>query len=164
MYAGNVERWVRIHSLPGGKRYPTTAAERVELLRRHNAVIMAVLEAAPSVLLGYEFRGVGRLPVDDPLAPWLPAAPPVMRIAPEDDDSEATSVFAGLLSWAPGLLDGPLLAVANDQLRLLLLNWSTGAAYAPYDGGADLFWPSRAERERARTRFANWLSSDPSGL
>ena len=42
----------------------------------------------------------------------------------------------------------------------MLLNWESGAAYAPYDGGADLFWPPEAEREVARARFCDWLSAD----
>jgi hypothetical protein len=62
------------------------------------------------------------------------------------------------------MLDAALRAVADDQLRLLLLNWDTGAAYAPYDGGADLFCPSEHERDSAREHFKRWLSSDPSGL
>src|SRR5215211_5157115 len=32
------ERWLRIHSLPQAKRYPTSGFDYAELLRRHNAV------------------------------------------------------------------------------------------------------------------------------
>jgi len=40
----------------------------------------------------------------------------------------------------------------------------TGAVYAPYDGGADLFFPSTWERDLARDRYRAWLSRDPGGL
>ena len=36
--------WLRIHSLPGSKRYPESDAEYAEMVRRHNAVAQAVLQ------------------------------------------------------------------------------------------------------------------------
>ncbi len=157
-------RWLRMHSLPGSKRYPDSDAERAVLLARHNAAADAIIDGAPCVLLGYDDTGSHALPGDHPLRAWLPNAPPVMRLAPEDEDSDATSIFAGRLPWRPGILDAALSEVAEDRLRLILVNWATGAAYAPYDGGADLFWPTEVARDIARSRFSAWLSSHENGL
>lgn len=157
------DRWLRVHSLPEGKRYPETEGERRLLLSRHNAAADAIVGAESCVLLGYDDVGRYTLPSDHPLRGWLPDAPPVMRLAPEGEDAEAASIFAGRVSWRPGILDGPLLEVAEDRLRLMLLSWESGAAYAPYDGGADLFRSSQAERDVARARFSDWLSADESG-
>ncbi|MDB4915783.1 MAG: hypothetical protein JWM95_3427, partial [Gemmatimonadetes bacterium] len=37
------DRWLRIHSLPEAKRYPTSGFDYAELLRRHNSVAADVL-------------------------------------------------------------------------------------------------------------------------
>jgi hypothetical protein len=143
------DRWLRIHSLPGGKRYPEGANERTIILDVHNTVAGAIIGAAPCVLLGYDHDGRSRLPDEHPLRRWLGDSPPVMRVPPDDEDGAETSVFAAHLEWRPGVLDGPLIEVAFDRLRLMLLNWRTGAVFAPYDGGADLFWASTADRDAA---------------
>lgn len=164
MHKHHPQRWMRIHSLPESKRYPETAEERAELLRRHYAVIEALLGDEPCALIAYEEHGAHRMARTHPLSAWLPDASPVMRIPPDDDGLEPISVFAGRIAWKPGAMDDALLAVADDKLWLALLNWETGAAYTPYDGGADLFWPSTEARDQARERFSAWLSQDPSGL
>jgi hypothetical protein len=160
------ERWLRIHSLPEGKRYASSDDQLDILLDRHNSVAEAVLGSAPVALLGYDYEGRDLLPNTHPLRSWLTAAPPIMQIPPDDDDEDAkaTSVFGALIEWEVGALNARLLDVAADRLRLMLVNWDTGAAYAPYDGGADLFWPSAAERDLAEERFRAWLSAHPSGL
>lgn len=162
----DLDRWLRIHSLPESKRYPDTDAERQRLLERHNTVADAILGDDPCVLLGFDYHGRYQLPLDHRLRPWLPDAPPVMRLAPEedDDDAEPTSIFAGYLTWCPGAIDELLLEVAEDRLALLLLNWNSGAVYAPYDGGADLIWATETERNAARARYASWLSQGETGL
>ena len=40
-----------------------------------------------------------------------------------DDESEPISIFAGRDTWSPGMLDHWLREVADDHLRLILLNW-----------------------------------------
>ena len=160
----HADRWLRIHSLPLSKRLPDDETEYATILARHNRAIAAVVGTADCAVIGYDYAGAYVFPANHPLAAWLPRAPAVMRLAPEDEDSEPISVFAGRGTWSDGMLDVPLRAVADDHLRLMVLNWDTGAAYAPYDGGADLFWPTTAARDRARQEFLPWLSSDPSGL
>jgi hypothetical protein len=160
------DRWLRIHSLPESKRYPDTDAEREVLLARHNTVADAIIGDAPCVLLGFDYEGRYHLPLDHRLRAWLSDAPPVMRIAPDEDDEDAepTSIFASRVTWHPGAFDELMLDVAEDRLRFLLVNWNSGAVYAPYDGGADLIWPTETERDAARARYASWLSLEESGL
>jgi hypothetical protein len=157
-------RWLRIHSLPGSKRLPDTEAEYSIIVKRHNTVVEELIGTAECVLLGYDYDGVYTFPSAHPLARWLPDSPPVMRVSTDDESSEPISIFVGRGAWYRGMLDGPMENVADDQLRFMLLNWDTGSAYAPYDGGADLFWPTELERDRARIEFGEWLSPDPSGL
>ena len=162
--AARTGRWLRIHSLPGSRRYPATEADRQEVLSRHNAAAALILGHDPAVLVGYDDEGRLELPAAHPLRPWLPDASPVARIALDDDGEASVSVFAGPVRWSGGMLDQPFLMVAEDAMRLMLVNWRTGAVYAPYDGGADLYFATPEDRDRARERFAAWLSPDPSGL
>jgi hypothetical protein len=61
-------------------------------------------------------------------------------------------------------LDDALLQVAEDRCRLALVNWSTSAAFYPYDGGADLYFPTTAARDKARTVLQAWIPDNPQGL
>ncbi|CAN5370670.1 hypothetical protein BH09GEM1_BH09GEM1_30180 [soil metagenome] len=157
-------RWMRVHSLPGSKRYPGTAREYAIILARDNSIVDAMIGRDECVLVGYEYGGAHQLASGHALRGWLPDAPPVMRLAAEDDESEPTFLFAGRGAWYRGMLDLPLRAVADDELRFMILNWDTGAVFAPYDGGADVLWPSESERNDACDKFREWLSPHASGL
>lgn len=166
MRVSHAQRWLRIHSLPDGKRYAKSAAEETALLARQNRAADLVLgERATVALLGYDYTGRHILPTDHPLRGFLsPDARPLMRVASEYDDTPEISIFGALRTWRSGDLDELLLGVANDRLRLILLAWDTGAAFIPYDGGVDLFFPSPDERERIRPALTDWLSRHPEGL
>ncbi len=45
------DRWVRIHSLPGAKRYADTADEREQILMRASAVLTYLSGESPEVVL-----------------------------------------------------------------------------------------------------------------
>ncbi|MBZ4416504.1 hypothetical protein [Myxococcus sp. RHSTA-1-4] len=47
---------------------------------------------------------------------------------------------------------------------VLLASCTTGHVYAPYDGGAGLFFRNPEERNAARQRYRDWRSRLPSGL
>jgi hypothetical protein len=165
MRAAYEDRWLRIHSLPNGKRYPDSDREVAVILARQNSLAGELLQDDGVVLLGYEYTGGTRIPPAHTLRRWLPDAAPVMRLASEDEDNDgAVSVFAGFVRWGDGNFDSALREVARGELQLILLNWKTGAAFAPYDGGADSFWRTEFERDLARKKFDEWLSTLPSGL
>ena len=60
--------------------------------------------------------------------------------------------------------DARLLEIADDTERSLWMNRATGAIFAPYDGGFDLFPCSHADAAALRTEHADWLSDYPGGL
>ena len=62
------------------------------------------------------------------------------------------------------VLAGESEAVADNRVSGLFAALETGSVYAPYDGGADLFFPTGWERDLARERYDGWLSSRPDGL
>src|SRR6218665_1220013 len=157
------DRWLRIHSLPESKRYAETAAERTELLRRQNAVASYVLgEIAECQLIVTRFGEHST---------WLPSeAVPLDGKTPEyllsvDDDGDELHFFGLQVAWCNGAFDELIAAVADDQTGpLLLANIQRRSIYAPYDGGADLFFSAPEDASAARTQFQRWLSFRVDGL
>ncbi|MEP4150927.1 MAG: hypothetical protein ABJL73_06445, partial [Lentilitoribacter sp.] len=49
----NPENWVRLYSLPGGKRYPTNRFDRDEIFRRYNDISKFVFGRSPSKVYVY---------------------------------------------------------------------------------------------------------------
>ena len=56
------------------------------------------------------------------------------------------------------------LADEDDGRSLLVTNFDTGDVYAPYPGGADLFFHRFREHDEAVHRFGDWRSKRSDGL
>lgn len=155
--------WVRFHSLPGSKRYPEDEGEYGTVLARHNTV------------LGEMFAGMDihviRPEVD--FRPDVPAHAPGTghwrTLLVEDDPDPRFRTYYHLFTerrgWQRGCLDGLLRRVADEEVvEVLITDIEMRRIYHPYDGGADVFLSTPAERDRLRDRHADWLSGHPSGL
>jgi hypothetical protein len=164
------DRWLRVHSLPDSKRYAETDAEYDELLRRHNELALEVLGPDNRALLFLhawgdvadfpsifsEFGWAAQLELND-------ATPAVHPSSEVDDPNLLVAGFS--IHWSPQAWDSLLRDVADDRLpSIVLLNPATSEAYAPYDGGADLFLADPQRVETLSTRWAAWLSKHPDGL
>jgi hypothetical protein len=140
------DRWFRIHTLPGSKRYAETEDEYREILRRHNTLIGDLLGGNSEFLLLMTEGSSDQNPV--PVTDWgmLEDIHPqlVFSIAKhefeEGDDSPWQIVNMGVVNV--------------ERARL----------YFPYDGGGDVILNSRLERDRMQRRFTDWLSKHPLGL
>ncbi|MBK7581372.1 MAG: hypothetical protein IPI67_14305 [Myxococcales bacterium] len=65
-------RWLRIHSLPGSKRYADSPEERAELLQRHRQVADVVLGASSACALLVAGFSDAPGPADEPTLARLP--------------------------------------------------------------------------------------------
>ena len=163
---GMLERWLRVHSLPGSKRYPSGRAESDELLRRHNEVATAVLGADQPCLVF-----VGRL-ADGPGEPRNPTMAGaeldflgLPELASRLDGGEWMQFAAARATWTPSRFDATIQAIAEaDEAHVLFANTRRGTAYCPYDGGADLILANAEAVEVSRLRWSSWLSRYPKGL
>mgnify|MGYP001553526898 CR=1 FL=1 len=164
------DRWLRVHSLPHSKRYAETDAEYDELLRRHNELAIEVLGSHnPAMLFLHAWGNASEFPSIFSEFGWaaqleLKSATPTVYPSPDVDDPNL--VVAGFsIHWSPRTWDSLLRDVADDRLpSVVLLNPKTSEAYAPYDGGADLFLTNPELVETLATRWASWLSKHPDGL
>lgn len=69
-----------------------------------------------------------------------------------------------VVEWSPGKFDEIIRQVADDEMRFLLFfSLETKNAYAPYDGGADLFFNHIPAMHAFKQRYTHWLSNHPSG-
>lgn len=152
------DRWLRIHSLPESKRYAETVAERAELLHRQNAVADYVLgdgAACQLIITRFDESQIWSLAETVPLGGGAPE-----HLLATNDDGKKLHFFGLPVTWRNGSFDELIAAVADDQTGpILLANIQRRCIYAPYDGGADLFLPSREDALQARTQFQPWLSS-----
>lgn len=148
-------RWLRIHSLPESKRYPGTEPEYRELLRRHNEVATTLLGDGDSCIL---FAATSD---DDP----PPSLAGLTFVEVPDLSALQIHIAAAQVPWRPGRFDALIRAVADETAGpFLFANFERRTAYAPYDGGADLFLASPDEVVTMKARWSGWLSARPDGL
>lgn len=166
---GFADRWVRFHSLPSGKRYAESPAERDEIRSRHAAVLGQLFEAdEPRFVLSGCYAGRdGEVPrptawtdVDTDAQRWR-----VVVADDSDDDPSFLHVWASACTWRPGAFDRLLARVAEWQVvEAAMVSARSGACYHPYDGGGDVIHVDRDRRDALARRFASWRSERLDGL
>ncbi|MEM1297243.1 MAG: hypothetical protein AAGH89_17900 [Verrucomicrobiota bacterium] len=72
--------------------------------------------------------------------------------------------FGAQISWDFKQFEPVLREVAEDSVRAIVISKNDLTAYAPYDGGADLFLPDSDSRDKAKEEFFDFLSERPDGL
>jgi len=166
------ERWFRIHSLPSSKRYPDSDAEREELLQRQDAVASEVLRSSCRLIAPvYEAADVGASAHLDGF-PGRPFDCFAAFRAPRDCDGFGDDVdvpfdlsfWVAHSDWSLASEQSLLLAIAEDELRVLWMDTISGEIFAPYDGGVDVIALDAERRDSLRSKFSPWLSSRPDGL
>jgi hypothetical protein len=158
------ERWIRIHSLPRGKRYPDSGFDHAEIQRRHAAVAEVLLGTDESIFFvshsctGRFSRNVGRhAGFTTTELPRLWALEASWHDQEHGAFAEPMCISGCRATWDSVRFARFIAAVADDRMRGVILNARTGAVYAPYDGGADLFCPSALPPQVLRERFAAWI-------
>lgn len=173
MRAANVQHWVRFHSLPLSKRYAETEEEVSILLDRQN-------ELASETLGGNQLCWLvqacwisqdGYVEMTDKSEMFKETREFGLTHAfsfCEDeggDDATFWNVMTAPVRWIQDGFNDVLLRIANDQAApTLWASVESGAVFAPYDGGVDIFLPSEAMVEELQSKHADWLSSHPEGL
>lgn len=158
------DRWFRIHSLPDSKRYAETPNEYSLLFARHNEIATEVLGAQkPCLLFVGRYTDHPELDIHSQRLPQVEGANFTFFTSVQEPDT--ISVFCAPIIWSSRSFDGIIKAVADYQdANILFTSLGTGEAYAPYDGGADLFLASGKRRDELKQKYAHWLSKHPQGL
>lgn len=154
--------WVRFHSLPDSKRYAEDASEYAVILERYNTVLDELFGGTDVYVITSVWTTKPDVPPHQPAGYWQ------TLLAEDDPDPEFRiyyHLFAARRPWQLGCIDDLLRDVADDEVTdVLITDTRMERIHHPYDGGADAFLTTPAERDRLRDRHVDWLSSHPSGL
>lgn len=160
-------RWFRIHSLPGSKRYAETEDEYQIILERQNEIIEDLIGEGEQVVLLFtvynddvanenytaisefsEFHKVG-----------------LIKLQPGQDDEELSAdIYVKETIWESHKRDQMLRAIADDEIRVMIICPHKNRIVYPYDGGVDLILESAKVRDNYKMKYKRWLSSHPQGL
>lgn len=162
-------RWFRIHTLPGSKRYPDTNNEFLVILHRHNQVLGELFGNQRNYFLVTPSRSDRLDPVRDAKTQAMGLQKVFWQTVPDDDlDKNAPyycHLFVDLMIWQKQSADPLLTLIADDELRgVLFVSVQNNFLYHPYDGGADIILQDSLTRDRWKTHFKTWLSAHPKGF
>lgn len=160
------ETWVRFHSLPRSKRYATSQRENWTVLDRANKLASRVLGENASCWLVQAEPDYGDAANDaDTYGTVAEHRLEFEFEHPPLEDDCAYRIFAAPVTWVAGAFNGLISKRADDALPpTMWVSATTGAVFAPYDGGTDLFLPTADDVASLKREFSDWLSDHPDGL
>ncbi|WP_266862291.1 hypothetical protein [Streptomyces sp. NBC_01306] len=155
--------WVRFHSLPESKRYADDESEYAIVLERYNTVLDELFAGADVYVITPLWTTEAEVASSQPITGYWQSL--LVEDDPHPEFRTYCHLFAARRSWRPGCIDESLRDVADDKVAgVLITDTRMQRIHHPYDGGADVFLATSAERDRVRDRHADWLSRHPSGI
>ncbi len=169
-----VDRWLRIHSFPGSKRYAEDDKEWSILLDRQNKIISDLLTDNSSFLLvigDYTSRSYLELHPLEKVASIrqisFASLEPIDLYIKRPDEYESGQLYTPMFSeqiWQAKKFDNLLRDIAEDNLSAFFVSVSGKLLIAPYDGGIDFIFKDTETRNDYRRKYSNWLSARADGL
>lgn len=156
------EKWIRFHSLPSSKRYAENDMETECLLSRQNTLAREVLGEKSTCWMATSVIAESEKELSKHVIETLCLNYKLSKsfsYFPDPDEEDLFDVYAAKVVWETGKFDDVLKAIADDQVRVLWMSATSGAIFAPYDGGVDLILPEIAELKRMALAHSDWLSS-----
>jgi hypothetical protein len=148
-------RWLRIHSLPGSKRYATTKEEWDILLHRQNTVISDLIAENTAIKIVVNYIAIDN---------YLFKAFNFINIGVFKDE-KAETVFQSFLfetTWQANTLNPMLIMIAEDEMRAFIIG--NDCLIAPYDGGMDIIFKDGYTKGLFKEKYKHWLSEREDGL
>jgi len=153
--------WLRFHSLPESKHWPTNAKEEKTIIERADVLGNAVLGHGCECWRVECWRAD-----DDDIQKGAVSAGFVAQVFSWEE--RTWIVFVSSEMWKPSETRAKrIIAIARDETWPHSIFWmskETGQIFAPYDGGFDLFLTSEQQVEHLRAEHKDWLSPHPGGL
>ena len=160
-------RWLRLHSLPGSKRYADSEGEMAIILERQTTLAREVLgDGEPCWMSSYVF-----VPEPGIRDYWqdrhqvILAECSMQTVCRLDDPNETEpdeirtfDIVAARTRWQAERFLPLLRAIADDETRIMWMSEKTGSVFAPYDGGIDLLLSDPAAVSAMALKHAEWLS------
>jgi len=164
------DKWFRIHSLPNSKRYADTEDEYKIILDRQNNLIEDLIGAGTEIAISFglytdditnnnykeltdfgEFRKVLTINLH--------------KERPEEyEDETYFDIYTKIENWNKNDNNEILRAIADDEIRAMIVCPSKQCIIAPYDGGVDVIVNSTDVRNELKLKYKDWLSEREDGL
>lgn len=166
------ERWLRVHSLPQGKRYPDTSIEVQEVLLRQNQVLSDLMRGSDVYLLigSYSYSSPGFPDGYDDclLTKEFEVLPSLLlnQILPEEYDSKVyLRLSVRRILWKKDLYNNLLKKVMDDKVGVILfVNFKKMHMVYPYDGGMDIIFKDRTEKLIFKRKYKKWVAKNPNNF
>ena len=167
-------RWLRIHSLPGSKRYPSNDSDWTILFNRQNTIITDIIgnDAKIVIVTGdYFYEGLTELhPIEavtsiKAFSFFKLDEIDLHKIYPEQYESGQfyRPIFCTEF-WQNGKFNDVLKDIAEDQLRAFFISIDKECIIAPYDGGIDILLRDTDTRDKCKLKYKDWLSEREDGM
>ena len=146
--------WVRIHHLPGDKRYPSTDEELEVALLRHQRVIDLLFDDEPLVVVVGSFD-----PASSDLRQQMGGGPGgVEEWLRVDVDGDELHLFVTCIHDIETLQALVTKVVTAQLAHVFVCQPPNPVLYHPYDGGADLIAASQDQRKEWSTLLGDWVA------
>lgn len=168
------ERWFRIHSLPGSKRYAENEDEWETLFSRQNEIITDLfgLETPILIVTGeYNWGDNRQIHITEEEEIFKPFS--FTRLdnielnkfdAEQYDEPDIYRPAFAQTIWKPNYHDKLLREIANDNTRAFFISFDKNVIVAPYDGGVDFILKDCLTKEYYKKKYKQWLSELENGL
>ena len=159
------DNWLRLYSLPKGKRYPTTSSDKKEILRRNNFVFKKVFgdKKMLDIIVPLEFasdQSDVRYKISD-----INNYDLIDNIVVYDSiNSESFYIFHKHLNIGEFNINRFIEDVSSDKIMSPIFWDRSNAVYSPYDGGIDILLFDRERFRDIKACCNQWLSDHGAGL
>jgi len=164
------DRWFRIHSLPESKRYAKTEEEYQIIFKRQNKIIGDLIGENEEVILLFglyrdDVINSNYAEIDEFIRFQKVDTLELHKIRPEENEEELyVDIFIKQTLWKSHQRNDILKAIADDKIRMMIIDTNKNRIINPYDGGVDLIVESEEVRDKYKEKYKMWLSRHPQGL
>ncbi len=164
------ERWFRIHSLPKSKRYAQSEYEYKIILDRQNQLINDLIGEGTEVVISFglytnDLTNDNYKELDDFELFKKIYSINLHKERPEEyDNGIFYDVYVKTEKWKHGKRNEILKAIADDEIRVMIICPLKKCIIAPYDGGVDIIVNSTEYRNRLKEKYKDWLSEREDGM
>ena len=164
------DRWFRIHSLPGSKRYAETKEEYKIILDRQNQLIKDLIGEQSEIAISFGLYEQDLINDNYKELTDFGEFQKVLRVDLQKEipkkylDETYFDIYVKIEKWERGKKDEILKAIANDEIRAMFVSPSKKCIIAPYDGGVDVIVDSTEKRDSLKNKYRDWLSDREDGM
>ena len=164
------DRWFRIHSLPNSKRYADTEDEYKIILDRQNNLIEDLIGTGAEIAISFGLytdditnNNYKELTDFGEFSKVLTIN--LHKERPEEyEDETYFDIYTKIENWNKNDNNEILRAIADDEIRAMIVCPSKQCIIAPYDGGVDVIVNSIEVRNNLKLKYKDWLSEREDGL